>query len=161
MRRLAFVLVMVVTACTSSSRDRPISHSVVATYHAESTAAVYRDGELQAALGSFGSSMIENELEMLVDATDYAMTGDAIASGQRFGTFPVDLTTGVVDTTKNWLDPRIAMPMVDELATRGLQFNRDADADLGFGVALTVKDREPSAGAIRTYGLPVSIGYGK
>jgi hypothetical protein len=85
------------------------------------------------------------------------MHGAAVAASPRFGTFPFDWDTGEVDVTKNWLDPRVPASIVDELARRGLWFQMEPEADLGFGVAVTIDSGEPDAGAIRTYGATVAI----
>ena len=139
----------VLTAYTTAPGERRITPLTVHMAH--------EDGRPVAAFGAFGTSMIEVELAMLVDALDYGMAGPTIAASPRFGTFPYDWDTGKVDVTKNWLDPRVPAAVVSTLADRGLLFDLDPYADLGFGVALTIDGDEPRAGAIRTYGLPVFI----
>jgi gamma-glutamyltranspeptidase/glutathione hydrolase len=139
----------VLTGYTTAPGERRISPLSVHTVH--------KDGRPVAAFGAFGTSMIEIELAMLVDALDYRMSGPQIAASPRFGTFPYDWNTGAVDVTRNWLDPRVPEAVVTTLADRGLLFEVDPYADLGFGVALTIAGTEPHAGAIQTYGLPVFI----
>ena len=119
---------------------------------------VLADARPRAATGAFGSSLIETELEMLVDLLEYQRPGAEVAASKRFGTFADDPATGELDFSANWLDGRVSPGIVAELARRGLRFDQRPEGDVGFGVALTIEDGgEPSASALPTYGHPVSV----
>jgi len=60
----------------------------------------------------------------LVNLLDYGLPTDQAAVLPRFGSFPYDEETGVVEYTKNDLDERCSQEIVDVLATRGLYFKK-------------------------------------
>jgi gamma-glutamyltranspeptidase/glutathione hydrolase len=120
---------------------------------------VTKDGVVVGAAGAFGNSLYETELEVLLDMVDYGLAGPAIAASKRFGTFPYDPLTGMVDTSRNWLDPRVPQGLVQMEAMRGLQFLQDQTADSGFGTLVTIdRAREPHPAALPTqWNYPVSV----
>ncbi len=63
-------------------------------------------------------------LFILVNLLDYGLPTDQAAALPRFGSFPYDEETGVVEYTKNDLDERCSREIVEVLATRGLYFKR-------------------------------------
>lgn len=121
---------------------------------------VLEEGRPVAALGAFGTSMIEVEAQMLVDAIDARLSGAAIAERPHFGTWPVNWDTGHFDLSANWIDERVSPAIRSELETRGVRVVVDPAADVGFGIALTFRG-EVSGGALRTYNHPVAVRYAR
>jgi gamma-glutamyltranspeptidase/glutathione hydrolase len=87
---------------------------------------------LQFVGGTFGSSLLETELQALADTTlGTAPTAALLTTRPRFGTFLYD--DKGPDLTKNWLDDRAPDALVRELEERGLGLSRDPYGDTGWG----------------------------
>lgn len=97
---------------------------------------VKSDGHLHFIGGTFGSSLLETELQILAGAVfDDAPTASAIVGRTRFGTFTYEDMLGS-DMGSNWIDKRAVDPLVKELGTRGLVVKRDPYGDTGWGTFL-------------------------
>lgn len=103
---------------------------------------VLEEGRLRIASGTFASSLIECEFQLLVNVLEHGMDADAAARAPRVGTFPLDLDTLTIDRGSNWLDPRVAPAVVAAVVARGLRFD-STGADTGLG-GLVVVDPDGS-----------------
>lgn len=87
--------------------------------------------------GTFGSSLLETELQVVADAVfGKAKTASEIVARTRFGTFTYDDGGVNGDVGSNWIDKRAADPIVKELGARGLVVKRDPYGDTGWGTFL-------------------------
>lgn len=117
----------------------------------------FQDGDLRIASGSFSSSILEASFQFLVNLIDYRLSARDAVSLPRFGTYlynPSDLPpTTHLDTTVNWLDPRISPEIVEALKARGLKFQQQAAAatgywiDVGLGTAVVLRPDGSAEGA--------------
>ena len=85
---------------------------------------VFKDGPLKYSCGTFSNSNPQTAFQFLVNLMDYGLPADEAAGLPRFGSFPYDEATWMVDYSKNWLDERVSQKIVDILAARGLYFER-------------------------------------
>ena len=85
---------------------------------------VFKDGPLRYACGAFGGSNPYTGFQFLVNLLDYGLSVDQAVALPRFGGFPYDAGSGIVDYTKNELDERIGGGIVSTLNNRGLYFKR-------------------------------------
>ena len=94
---------------------------------------VFKDNQFVMATGAFNSSLMPANFQFLINALDYKLEPLEAVSKPRFGGFPLDFDTLAVDASKNYLDPRIPRPVIDELNRRGLQFQIAGHIDTGDG----------------------------
>jgi gamma-glutamyltranspeptidase len=85
---------------------------------------VFKNRRLKYALGTFSSSNPQAAFQLLVNLLDYGIPADQAVDLPRFGSYPYDEKTWTVDTSKNWLDKRISLELVNTLKKRGLLFSQ-------------------------------------
>ena len=93
---------------------------------------VLRHGALFAATGAFSGSLLEGELQFLVNVIDFGLSARDAVTRPRFGTFPYDPAAALTSTipgrlgaaAPNWLDPRVGADIVRTLKGRGLAFEQ-------------------------------------
>lgn len=101
--------------------------------------------------GSFGSSLLETQLQIVADAVfgDAKLSAAQITERPRFGTFPFDFELGgggaTSDLSANWLDTGASKDLVAELLRRGLKVKQDPRGDTGWGTFLF---RDRSSGVL-------------
>ncbi len=108
----------------------------------------FKDGDLRIASGTFSSSILEASFQFLVNVIDYRLSARDAVSFPRFGTYlydPFDVPpTKKLDTSVNWLDPRVSPDIVEALKSRGLKFQQQASAatggwiDIGLGTIVVL-----------------------
>ncbi len=101
--------------------------------------------------GSFGSSLLETQLQIVADAVfgDATLSAAQITERPRFGTFPFDFAQlgggATSDLSANWLDTGASKDLVAELLRRGLKVKQDPRGDTGWG---TFVFRDRSSGVL-------------
>jgi gamma-glutamyltranspeptidase/glutathione hydrolase len=97
---------------------------------------VTKDDALRFVGGSFGSSLLETQLQVMADALfGEPLSARDVAERRRFGTFPFDWSRPDVpgDLGANWIGDDTPDTLVQTLAERGLRLTRDRYADNGWG----------------------------
>lgn len=98
-------------------------------------------GRLRSASATFSTSLLEAELQLLVNVLNHRMSAGDATAAPRFGTFPFDLATMTPDLTKNWLDPAFGTGVADELGRRGLSVEQSGSwVDTGLGTAVVIDE---------------------
>jgi len=105
-----------------------------------------RDGSLVFAGGTFGSALLEAQLQLVVAAVDEGLSATEAGSRPRFGTFPFDGTT--VDVDRNWISTEVSPRVVSALESRGLLLTADPYGDLGFGTFVIARGGEVTGGTL-------------
>jgi gamma-glutamyltranspeptidase / glutathione hydrolase len=111
----------------------------------------FRDGQFRLATGAITATLLETDLQFLLNLIDYGLPPAMAASLPRFGTFPHDLR-GKFDLNSNWLDPDIPEEVVRQLESRQLSFVRKGPQvctglDTGLGAVMAVQPDGSLAGA--------------
>ena len=95
------------------------------------------------ASGAISNSVVEAELQFLVNLIDYGLgVGEAVTL-PRFGTFPAKRKLAV---DRNWLDPRVDQDLVRSLKGR-LKFEQEGLIDTGSGAVVAIEPGGLLAGA--------------
>jgi|GEM_PF-1218557 len=103
-------------------------------------------------IATFGYSLVETAFQLLLEQLEYQKTPQKSVDAHRFGFAPYDPKTGKVDTTKNWLDPKVPASLVQTLKQRGLQFEQSGYAmDVGYGVCIQQSQPGQIQGAYMTF----------
>jgi len=77
----------------------------------------------------------------MVNAIDFKLSSKQAATLPRFGTFSFDDDKPASSSGKMWLDPAISRDLVDKLADRGLEFERQSPfIDTGSGAIAILAD---------------------
>ena len=125
-------------------RTTPLSHHIV-----------FKNGRPWFATSAWNGSLIEAEFQFLVNAIDYGLDVDRIASMPRFGTYPYAVVDFSRDYSSNLVDPRVEQQLLRELANRGLKFVQSKSADTGLGTMVRFgKDGIPRAQNASVGGAP-------
>jgi gamma-glutamyltranspeptidase/glutathione hydrolase len=100
-----------------------------------------RDGVFQFATGAFTNSLLEANLQFLVNLLEYGLPADRVTALPRFGTFPHSLS-GKIDRGSNWLDPEIDPAIVRSLRRRGVRLRQNGPLvgtglDVGLGAVVS------------------------
>lgn len=98
------------------------------------------------AVGAFSASLLQAELQFIVNIIDYHLPAQEAVSTPRFGSLAWDMNTRKV-SDRVWLDPRIDASIVQALAQRGLKTIQDGYVDTGLGSVALVKDNGSVEGA--------------
>ncbi|MCP5107831.1 MAG: hypothetical protein GY950_30870 [bacterium] len=85
---------------------------------------VFKDGPLRYACGTIGGSNAKTGFQFLVNVMDYGLSARESVELPRFGGFPFDRETWIVDYSRNELDKRISLGIENTLNARGLYFRR-------------------------------------
>lgn len=112
----------------------------------------FRDGRLQLATGAFTNSLLETNLQFLLNLIDYGLPAEEAVSRPRFGTFPHDLRRRI-DTESNWLDSDVDASIARTLGERGVRMVQrgalvNTGLDVGLGVAAARRPDGTLEGAV-------------
>jgi gamma-glutamyltranspeptidase/glutathione hydrolase len=104
----------------------------------------FRNGKLRYATGAVTGSLVEANLQLLLNLIDYRLPAERAVSMPRFGTFPHNLEGTRWDWSSNWLDPRVSSRIVERLRARGLFFEQKGPLvgtglDTGLGAVAAIK----------------------
>lgn len=111
----------------------------------------FRDDKFRFATGAFTGSLLETDLQFVLNLIDYQLPAESAVSLPRIGSFPYDLT-GKFEAEANWLDPDISAELAAQVETRGVKFKRNgplicSGLDTGLGVVVTMSEAGKLTGA--------------
>lgn len=106
-----------------------------------------RNNRVKIASGTFNSSLIPAEFQILLNLINYEMSPIDAVTAPRLGVSAWSLTTRK-PTGGQWLDPRVDPAIADELGARGLRFTQVPPVDTGLGAVAVVSDDGAVRGAI-------------